>query len=92
MNLLALPVVLAFSFVTALLFGLAAQRLLGIRLGLVRLFIAGVFAMLINWPIQSALLGDLADGEPTGHDAVPRCSSASSRPHARFWPRWSSWC
>jgi ubiquinone biosynthesis protein len=71
MNLLALPVVLTFSFVTALLFGLAAQRLLGIRLGLVRLFIAGIFAMLINWPIQSAMLGDLADGEPTGRDAVP---------------------
>jgi ubiquinone biosynthesis protein len=44
MNLLAVPVVLTFSFVTALLFGLAAQRLLGIRLGLVRLFIAGIFA------------------------------------------------
>jgi ubiquinone biosynthesis protein len=71
MNLLELPVVLTLSFVTALLFGLAAQRLLGIRLGLVRLFIAGIFAMLINWPIQSAMLGDLADGEPTGLDAVP---------------------
>jgi len=36
MDLLALPVIAAFSFLTALMFGLAAQRLLGIRLGLVR--------------------------------------------------------
>jgi hypothetical protein len=32
MNLLELPIVAAFSFLTALLFGLAAQQLLGIRL------------------------------------------------------------
>jgi ubiquinone biosynthesis protein len=53
MDLLALPVVAAISFLTALVFGLAAQRLLGIRLGLVRLLIAGVCALFVNWPIQA---------------------------------------
>ncbi|MGH8776547.1 MAG: ABC1 kinase family protein [Jiangellaceae bacterium] len=69
MSLLALPVVAAFSFLTALVFGLAAQRLLGVRLGLVRLFVAGIFALIINWPIQSALLGDFAQREPTRAEA-----------------------
>jgi ubiquinone biosynthesis protein len=71
MNVLALPVVATFSFLTALVFGLAAQRLLGVRLGLVRLFVAGVFALFVNWPIQAALLGDFAEREPTRADAVP---------------------
>ncbi|HEU0213659.1 MAG TPA: AarF/UbiB family protein [Jiangellaceae bacterium] len=71
MNVLTLPVVATFSFLTALLFGLAAQRLLGVRLGLVRLFVAGVFALFVNWPIQAALLGDFAEREPTRADAVP---------------------
>jgi ubiquinone biosynthesis protein len=71
MNIFALPVVAAISFLTALVFGLAAQRLLGIRLGLVRLLIAGVFALFVNWPIQAALLGDYAEREPTRADAVP---------------------
>ncbi|MGH8824701.1 MAG: ABC1 kinase family protein, partial [Jiangellaceae bacterium] len=71
MNLLALPVIAAFSFLTALVFGLAAQRLLGIRLGLVRLVIAGLFALFINWPIQTALLGEYAEREPTRAEAVP---------------------
>jgi ubiquinone biosynthesis protein len=58
MNLLELPIVAAFSFLTALLFGLAAQQLLGIRLGIVRLFIAGIFALLIGPPIMLAIVGD----------------------------------
>ena len=71
MDFLALPVVAAISFLTALVFGLAAQRLLGIRLGLVRLLIAGVFALFVNWPIQAALLGDYAQREPTRAEVVP---------------------
>ena len=66
-----MPVVAAISFLTALVFGLAAQRLLGIRLGLVRLLIAGVFALFVNWPIQAALLGDYAQREPTRAEVVP---------------------
>jgi ubiquinone biosynthesis protein len=58
MNVLALPFVAAFSFVTALLIGLAAQRLLGIRLGLFRILLTGAFALLVGPLIMYAMLGD----------------------------------
>jgi ubiquinone biosynthesis protein len=68
---LTLPLVLVFGLLTALVFGLIAQRLLGIRLGLVRLLVAGVFAVVANGPITAALLSEYADREPTGTDVGP---------------------
>jgi ubiquinone biosynthesis protein len=71
MQWLTLPLSLALGFLTALIFGLMAQRLLGIRLGLVRLAVAGTFALLVNGPIMVALLSDYLGREPTGAEAAP---------------------
>lgn len=70
MDLLILPLWLATAAVTALLFGLVAQRLLGIRLGLVRLITAGVFAIAINGPISYGIVRDYGEGPPTGSQAA----------------------
>ncbi|PSL01319.1 ubiquinone biosynthesis protein [Haloactinopolyspora alba] len=56
MHLLTLPFALAFGLGVALLIGLAAQRLLGVRLGLFRLLLTGVFAMSVGPLIVYAML------------------------------------
>lgn len=56
MGILTLPVIAAFSFVTALIIGFAAQRLLGIRLGLFRLLLAGVFALIVGPAIMYTMM------------------------------------
>jgi ubiquinone biosynthesis protein len=48
MDLLTLPFFLGFGAIAALVVGLAAQRLLGIRLGPVRLLLTGVFALSVG--------------------------------------------
>lgn len=55
MEFLTLPVFAAFSFVMALVIGYAAQRLLGIRLGLFRLLLAGAFALAVGPLIMIAM-------------------------------------
>lgn len=71
MQLVTLPTAIVLAFVTALIFGLVAQRLLGIRLGFVRVIIAGVVAMTINGPLMIGVLGDLADRAPTSREIAP---------------------
>ncbi|MBB5787137.1 AarF/UbiB family protein [Jiangella mangrovi] len=56
MDVLTFPIVAAFSVVTALIFGLIAQRLLGLRLGLFRLLLTGGFALFVGPLIMFALL------------------------------------
>lgn len=71
MQLITLPIALVLAFITALIFGLIAQRLLGIRLGFVRLITAGVVAMIINGPLTLGILGNLADRQPTSGEVAP---------------------
>jgi ubiquinone biosynthesis protein len=56
MDVLTFPIVAAFSVITALIFGLIAQRLLGLRLGLFRLLLTGAFALFVGPLIMFALL------------------------------------
>ena len=58
MQVLELPFVLAFGVAVALLIGLAAQRLLGVRLGLFRLLITGFFATSVGPLIMLAMLSE----------------------------------
>lgn len=60
MQVLELPFVLAFGLGVALVIGLAAQRLLGVRLGLFRLLITGFFAMSVGPLIMLAMLSEFA--------------------------------
>jgi ubiquinone biosynthesis protein len=71
MQVLAVPIGLVLLLITALVFGLLAQRLLGVRLGIIRLFIAGGVAMAINGPLLVAFLSDYQDREPTAREAAP---------------------
>ncbi|WP_129664440.1 ABC1 kinase family protein [Phytoactinopolyspora endophytica] len=68
MHVLALPTVLIFGFVMSLIVGMAAQRLLGIRLGVVRLILAGAFALFVGPFIMIAILGPVA---PDAQDPDP---------------------
>ncbi|RIQ20720.1 ABC1 kinase family protein [Jiangella rhizosphaerae] len=56
MDVLTFPIVATFSVLTALVFGLIAQRLLGVRLGLFRLLLTGGFALFVGPLIMFALL------------------------------------
>lgn len=56
MDVLTFPIVATFSVLTALVFGLIAQRLLGVRLGLFRLLLTGTFALFVGPLIMFALL------------------------------------
>ncbi|WP_116947809.1 ABC1 kinase family protein [Jiangella endophytica] len=56
MEVLTFPIVATFSVLTALVFGLIAQRLLGVRLGLFRLLLTGAFALFVGPLIMYALL------------------------------------
>lgn len=60
MEILTLPFAAASSLVAALLIGFAAQRLLGIRLGFVRLLAAGGFALIAGPVILLTILGGFA--------------------------------
>lgn len=64
MDLLQLPVLMVFGLIFAVVLGLVAQRLLGLRLGVVRLVATGIFAMsvfpVIMWSMTNGLIG--ADG------------------------------
>lgn len=71
MQLLTVPLAIVIAIITALVFGLLAQRLLGIRLGIVRLFIAGGFALAVNGPLTVTFLGDYAQREPTAAELAP---------------------
>ena len=71
MPLLTVPLAIIFTFLTALIFGLIAQRLLGIRLGIVRLLLAGGFALLVNGPLTVAFLRDYRLDEPTTAEYGP---------------------
>ncbi len=71
MQLITLPIAIGLGFLTALIFGLIAQRLLGIRLGFVRLITAGAVAMLINGPITFIVLGDLPQRQPRPDEIAP---------------------
>jgi ubiquinone biosynthesis protein len=71
MQLITAPIAIGLAFLTALIFGLVAQRLLGIRLGFVRVIIAGVVAMTINGPLMLGVLGNLAGRQPTSSDVAP---------------------
>lgn len=71
MPLLTVPLAILFTFLTALLFGLLAQRLLGIRLGIVRLLLAGGFALLVNGPLTVAFLRDYQQRTPTAAEIGP---------------------
>lgn len=66
MQLITVPIAIVTGFLTALIFGLIAQRLLGIRLGAVRLVAAGTFAIIVNGPLTIAFLGDYRDAPPAG--------------------------
>lgn len=68
MQLITVPLAIVTGFITALIFGLIAQRLLGIRLGAVRLIAAGTFAIIVNGPLTIAFLGDYRDAPPIGAD------------------------
>ncbi|MGH8829287.1 MAG: ABC1 kinase family protein, partial [Jiangellaceae bacterium] len=65
MDLLTLPIVLATGFVFALVLGFLAQRLLGLRLGAVRLILTGAFAMATFPAITYAMVGQLVENDPT---------------------------
>ncbi|PZF83733.1 ABC1 kinase family protein [Jiangella anatolica] len=56
MDVLTFPFVATFSVLTALIFGLIAQRLLGLRLGLFRLLLTGGFAIIVGPLIMYALM------------------------------------
>ncbi|NED95503.1 AarF/ABC1/UbiB kinase family protein [Phytoactinopolyspora alkaliphila] len=56
MDILTFPVIVGFSLLVAFVIGLAAQRLLGIRLGLLRLLATGVFAVAVGPLIMLAML------------------------------------
>lgn len=71
MQLLTVPLAIVIAFITALIFGFLAQRLLGIRLGIVRLLIAGFFALLVNGPLTVTFLSDYRDREPTAAEVAP---------------------
>ena len=71
MQLITAPIAIGLAFLTALIFGLVAQRLLGIRLGFVRVIIAGVVAMTINGPLMLGVLGNLAERPPTSSEVAP---------------------
>lgn len=71
MQLLTVPLAIIFTFLSALIFGLLAQRLLGIRLGIVRLLLAGGFALLVNGPLTLAFLRDYQQREPAPGDYGP---------------------
>jgi ubiquinone biosynthesis protein len=71
MQLITAPIAIGLAFLTALIFGLVAQRLLGIRLGFVRVIIAGVVAMTINGPLMLGVLGNLAERQPTSSEVAP---------------------
>jgi ubiquinone biosynthesis protein len=71
MPLLTAPLAIIFTFLIALIFGVVAQRLLGIRLGIVRLLLAGGFAMLISGPLAVAFLRDYLQREPTPAEYGP---------------------
>ncbi|WP_026877928.1 AarF/UbiB family protein [Jiangella gansuensis] len=62
MDLLAFPFVATFTVVTALVFGFIAQRLLGIRLGLVRLLITGAFVLTVGPLIMYAMMDQFTIG------------------------------
>ncbi|TDD98223.1 ABC1 kinase family protein [Jiangella asiatica] len=65
MDLLAFPFVATFTVITVLIFGLLAQRLLGVRLGLFRLLLTGAFALVVGPMIMYAMMGQftIAPGE-----------------------------
>jgi len=62
-ELLTLPIVLVTGFITVVVLGLVAQRLLGLRLGTIRLIATGFFAVTVFPVITYALLGRLYPGE-----------------------------
>jgi ubiquinone biosynthesis protein len=64
LTLLEVPLVVASTAFFAVLLGLAAQRLLGIRLGPVRLLATGLFATLVLPAISVALVDVPRQGEP----------------------------
>jgi ubiquinone biosynthesis protein len=59
LDILTFPVVVGFGLFAAFVIGLAAQRLLGIRLGLLRLLATGVFALVVGPLIMLAMLRPL---------------------------------
>jgi ubiquinone biosynthesis protein len=64
LSLLEVPAAVISTVIFAVLLGLAAQRLLGIRLGPVRLLATGLFATLVLPAIGLALVDVPAQGEP----------------------------
>lgn len=71
MQVLTVPLAILIAIITALIFGFLAQRLLGIRLGIVRLFVAGGIALAINGPLTVVFLGDFEQREPSPAELVP---------------------
>ncbi len=65
MDWLTAPVGFVLSIVTALLFGFLVQRMLGLRLGPIRLLLGGVFALIVYQPILVAIADPVADIDPT---------------------------
>ncbi|WP_207781934.1 ABC1 kinase family protein [Phytoactinopolyspora limicola] len=73
-DIVTLPFVVVFSMIGALIAGLAAQRLLGIRLGPVRLLVTGAFALAVGPLIMLGIMRPL--GLPTDdHDAIPEAAA-----------------
>ncbi len=66
MDWLTTPVAFVFSVATAVLFGFLVQRMLGLRLGPIRLLLGGGFALLVYQPILFAIADavgpDASDG------------------------------
>jgi ubiquinone biosynthesis protein len=71
MQFLTVPLAILVAILSALIFGILAQRLLGIRLGMIRLFVAGGIALAINGPLTALLLGDFVGREPTPAEVAP---------------------
>ncbi|NDL61129.1 hypothetical protein [Phytoactinopolyspora mesophila] len=70
MDVLTLPFYLGFGAIAALVVGLAAQRLLGIRLGPVRLLLTGLFALSVGPLIMLGMMGQF-DIPQEGTDTRP---------------------
>ncbi len=66
MDWLTTPVAFVFSIATAVLFGFLVQRMLGVRLGPVRLLIGGFFALLVYQPILFAIADAVGAGVSDG--------------------------
>src|SRR4051812_2737082 len=65
MDWLTAPVGFVLSIATALLFGFLVQRMLGLRLGPIRLLLGGVFALLVYQPILFSIANSVADVDPS---------------------------